>query len=247
MPGTSFVPGNSDGRWVLLICGAGDNRFAFKHILITELMRFGMSVLSIDPPGHGDHMHVPTTFDSVQHAARAASDWIFARPEVRAVGAIGISFGGCQAAWLTAHDTRIAALATIAAPVTLEPVTESRRWREGLQLLLPRNVGLLRRSSPRQILAEWFSMRGAIFGESLYEMIERFDMLRTIAAVGARPTLVVHGSADVAVPVTNAHQLFAAANEDKSLQIARQASHITVILHTREMRQLAAWFEERLP
>jgi len=197
MPATSFVPRGADGRWLLLICGAGDNRFAFKHILIPEIVRHGISVLSIDPPGHGDHMHRPTTLASVQHAARAAADWIFERPACRGVGVLGISFGGCQAAWLAAHDERIAALVTLAAPVTLEPVTEAKRWREGLQLFLPRNVGLLRRSSPRQILAEWFSMRGAVFGESLYDMIERFEMERTIAAIGARPTLIVHGDADV--------------------------------------------------
>jgi len=247
LPATSFTPTHAGGRWVLLICGAGDNRFAFKHILIPQLTHLGIRVLSIDPPGHGDHMHTPTTLESVQRTARAAADWIFSRPETRSAGAIGISFGGCQATWLAANDSRIGALVTIAAPVTLEPVTELRRWREGLQLLLPRNVGLLRFSSPRQIMAEWFSMRGAVFGESLYEMIERVDMLHTVSAVGPRPKLFVHGTADVAVPAVNAQRLYAAAHDEKNLLIVRQASHITAILHRREMQQVAAWIDAKLP
>ncbi|MCX6018763.1 MAG: alpha/beta fold hydrolase [Chloroflexi bacterium] len=246
IPATSFIPFKPDGRWVLLICGAGDNRLAFKHVLIPELTRRGLSVLSIDPPGHGDWMHMPTTLHNVQRTARTAADWLFTKPDTRGVGAVGISFGGCQAAWLTAQDARISALTTIASPVALEPVTELRRWREGLKLLLPRNIGLLRRSSPRQIMAEWFSMRGANFGESLYDMIVRFEMLRAIEAVGERPTLFVHGTADVAVPMQNAQLLYDAARSEKTLLLAPQASHITVILHLREMRMIADWLDRKI-
>lgn len=246
MPATTFTPRNPDGRWVLLICGAGDNRFAFKHVLIQALLRRRISVLSIDPPGHGEHTHTPTTYDAVRRAASAATDWLHAHPVKGRIGALGISFGGCQAAWLTAHDERISALATIASPVHLEQVTAWKRWREGLQLLLPRNVGLLRHSTPRQILAEWFSISGARFGESLYDMIERFDMERTVAAIGARPKLFVHGDADIAVPPVNAHRLYAAAHDDKQMLLVRQASHISVVLFRNEMAQVAAWFDQKL-
>jgi pimeloyl-ACP methyl ester carboxylesterase len=246
IPATMFTPRRASGAWVLLVCGAGDNRFAFKHVLIRALLARGLGVVSMDPPGHGEHLHTPTTYATVRHAARAASNWLHAQPGVRRVGALGISFGGCQAAGLTVDDARIAALATIASPVRLEPVTEWKRWREGLQLLQPRNIGLLRYSSPRQILAEWFSIGGARFGESLYDMIARFDMERTIAAVGARPTLFVHGTADIAVPPSNAHRLYSSAQPDKQLVLVRQASHISVVLYRTEMEQVAAWFLEKL-
>ena len=69
---------------------------------------------------------------------------------------------------------------------------------EALGLALPRNVSLLRYQSLRKMWAEWRSMTGsrAWFGESLYDMIKRYDTLGAIRAIGARPTLFLHGALD---------------------------------------------------
>lgn len=246
MPGSTFIPEHADGRWLLLICGAGDNRFAFKWVLVRLLMESGISLLTIDPPGHGDFMAVPTTVHNTKVAARAAADWLHARSDVRKFGAMGISFGGCQATWLTANDDRIAALATMSAPVRLPHVSRSVVMREALNLVLPRNAMLLRHASWPQIWAEWKSMRGAWFGESLYDMIEAFDMLHTVRSVGHRPTLFVHGAVDVAVPPENARRLFNAALPERELMIVPQATHLSAVLQEREMTHLVQWFAQRL-
>jgi alpha-beta hydrolase superfamily lysophospholipase len=246
MPASIFRPAQPTGAWVLLVCGAGDNRFAFKWILTRELMKRGITLLTIDPPGHGEFMSVPATGVNVRAGVLAAATWLHAQPDVRKIGTLGISFGGCQVAWLTAQDDRIDAVATISAPIRLPPVSRVTVALEASRLVLPRNMLLLRHASWPQIWAEWKSMRGAWFGEDLYEMIESFEMLETVRKIGARPTAFVHGSADVAVPPETARRLYDAATPKKDLIYVPQASHITVVLHDDKMIELAEWFNTHL-
>jgi pimeloyl-ACP methyl ester carboxylesterase len=245
-PGTWLQPSQWGGQAALVICGAGDNRFAFKWLLFQKLLTNNIAVLTVDPPGHGEFMGVPSTVATAQHAARAASDWLHAHAGVQRVGLVGISFGGNQAAWLMAHDERIAALTIIASPIKLNSVTQKVMAREVINLLWPRNVMILRKMSPRALWTEWKSIRGAWYGESLYDMIEAFDMLNTMQKIGARPTLFVHGARDVAIPVHNAHQLHQAALPDKEIVIVPQATHLTVVMQDKPMQRVADWTREKL-
>jgi pimeloyl-ACP methyl ester carboxylesterase len=245
-PGTFFAPRTWSGAAVLLIPGAGDNRHAFKWLILRALMDRKLAVLTVDPPGHGQFTQVPCTIDNVRHAARNWSDWLHAQSGVRCVGAIGISFGGCQAIDLAVHDPRISAVATIATPVHLPNVTRGVVARESLMLLLPRNVSLLKFQSLRKMWREWRSMNGAWFGEGLYDMIERFDVANTVHALGQRPTMFVHGKRDCAVPPTNAQKLFDAAVPDRELLWVPHASHLSVVLYEKEMARLAAWMAHKL-
>jgi alpha-beta hydrolase superfamily lysophospholipase len=246
MPASIFHPVNPTGAWVMLVCGAGDNRFAFKWILTRELMKRGITLLTVDPPGHGDFMSVPATASNVRAGMLAAAAWLHNRSDVKRIGVLGISFGGCQVAWLASEDDRIDAIATISAPIQLPHVSRTTVALEASRLVLPRNVLLLRHASWPQIWAEWKSMRGAWFGEDLYAMIESFDMLTTVRKIGSRPTAFVHGSADVAVPPATARRLYDAATPKKDLIYVPQASHITVVLHDDKMTELANWFDAHL-
>ncbi len=246
LPGTLFLPKAPTRKWVMIIPGAGDNRFAFKWIFIKQLLAHGISVLTIDPPGHGEFIHVPATVRNTRLAAQVAADWLLARPDAGSVGVMGISFGGNQALWLTAQEPCIAAVATLSTPILLPPVTRAVVAREALGLVQPRNAMLLRYASWPQIWAEWKSMRGAWLGENLHDMIVAHDTLNTVRAIGARPTAFVHGSSDVAVPVENARRLYDAALPARALILVPQATHISVIMHAREMQRLADWFFEHL-
>jgi pimeloyl-ACP methyl ester carboxylesterase len=245
-PGTWLKPAQWNGHTVLLICGAGDNRFSFKWLLFQKLLANNIAVLTVDPPGHGDFMSVPSTVATAQHAAMSASNWLHAQEGVRRVGLIGISFGGNQAAWLMAHDERLAALTIIASPIKLNSVTRKVIAGEAMSLLWPRNVMILRRMSPRALWAEWKSIRGAWYGESLYDMIDAFDTLSNVQNIGARPTLFVHGSRDVAIPVSNARRLHEAAVPDKEIIIVPQATHLTVIMQDKPMQRVSDWMREKL-
>lgn len=245
-PGTWLQPREWRGAAVLLVCGAGDNRHAFKWLLFRRLLERNIAVLTVDPPGHGEFTAVPCTVGNARCAVRAASDWLHARPGVGKVGVIGISFGGNQVADLAAHDERIAALATISTPVKLPPVTRWTIVHESLGLILPRNLALVRYQSLRKMWAEWRSMGRAWFGESLYDMIERFDTLNAVRALGPRPKLFMHGRFDVAVPPGNARLLYDAAQPERELILAPQGTHLSVILYDKEMTALADWLASKL-
>jgi pimeloyl-ACP methyl ester carboxylesterase len=244
--GTWLTPRDWQGAVVLLIPGTGDNRHAFKYQLFRKLLDRGLAVLSVDPPGHGDFMAAPCSLDNTRRAAQNWSDWLHAQPGVRRVGVAGVSFGGNQAADLAARDERIAALATISTPVALPLVKRSTFVREAALLVLPRNVSLLRQQSLRKMWAEWKSMQGAWFAESLYDIITRYDTAEAVRRVGPRPTAFVHGARDVAVPPANARQLFEAAVPDKELILAPQGTHLSVVLYDKEVTRLTDWLAAKL-
>ena len=228
---------------VLVICGAGDCRMSFKWHLFGALLARGIAVLTIDPPGHGDFQEVPITAANALAAGRAAIHWLCAQPEVEQVGVCGISLGGCQAAALAAEDPTIRAVALISTPVEMETLTRRTYARETLTLLvLPRNLGLLREGSLLTLWREWRTLRGARYGESLYDMIRAFDARTAVRTIGSRPVLIVHGSRDHAIPLRNAQILYEAAAPEKELLVIRQANHVSPVLYPHEMQTLATWF-----
>ncbi len=244
-PATWMKPARWSGAAALLICGAGDNRHAFKWLLFEKLIERGIAVLTVDPPGHGDFQFVPCTTHNVRSAARAASDWLHAQAGVTRTAAIGVSFGGAQVADLAAGDGRFAAVALISTPVSLPAVTRGTVAREGAGLFLPRNLGLLRHQPMRAMWAEWKSMKGVWLGDGLYGMIEQLDVLGAVQKIH-RPLAVVHGRLDVAVPPSNARRIQAAAQCDCSMIWCSQGTHLSVVLHDKEMSALADWAKARL-
>src|SRR4029077_19448684 len=59
------------------------------------------------------------------------------------------------------------------------------------------------------------------------------DQYRTIARIGPvkGPLLIVHGARDSVIPVTQARQVYAAANEPKTLTILRRGDHNDLFDH----------------
>jgi len=242
MPATWFAPaGRSAHGAVLLICGAGDGRLAFKWRLIRELLCAGLAVLTIDPPGHGDFRSAPMTRANALKAGRAALAWLRAQPGVARVAVCGISLGGCQALCLAAEDGQVSAVALLCTPVRLDVVTRRTYVREIAALLLPRNLGLLREGSALMLWREWRSLKRAWFGTSLYRLIEELDALAAARRLGRRPLLIVHGTRDAAVPASNACLIAKAAGDSASVILAPQATHVSLVLFPDEMRRLAKW------
>ncbi len=247
LPFTWFTPrGWRSGAATLVVCGAGDNRHAFKLVLFRALLCEGIAALTIDPPGHGELITTPCTRRNLQAACSAAVDWMMGALGAQSVGVLGISLGGCQVLDLARRDSRPRAVVSISTPIALQPITRALIAREALQLMLPRNLALLRRYALTALWAEWRSMKGAWFGESLYDLVRDFDALGASRAIGARPTLFVHGSRDVVVPPCHAQQLYDAALPEKDLLWVQQGTHVSVVLFEREMQQAARWLREKL-
>ena len=247
MPATWFAPAPQPARGaVLLICGAGDSRLAFKWRLIRELLCAGLAVLTIDPPGHGDFRTAPMTKANALKAGRAALAWLRAQPGVARVAVCGMSLGGCQALNLAADDPHVSAVALICTPVRLDVVTRRTYVREIAALLLPRNLSLLREGSALMFWREWRSLKPAWFGVSLYRLIEELDTLAAARRLGRRPLLIVHGTADAAVPASNARLIAEAAGGSASVILAPQATHVSLVLFPDEMRRLAEWLGQQV-
>jgi alpha-beta hydrolase superfamily lysophospholipase len=252
IPATYMIPKawetteNNSRSAVLLVCGAGDARLAFKWRLVNELTRRGIGVLTIDPPGHGEFQNAPMSVPNARVANQAALDWLCAQPAISKVGACGISFGGNQVAALAAADERVAAIALISTPVSLVAPTRRVYIGEVAGLLWPRNIGLLRDGSVVTLIHEYRKLKGFWSAESLPAMIQAFGTATTIRSLGDRPKLILHGTRDVAVPVENARKLFAAALPERELLLVPQATHISPVLYPQEMAYMADWFAKWL-
>ncbi|MCS6773714.1 MAG: alpha/beta hydrolase [Anaerolineae bacterium] len=246
VPADWLVPRRWTGAVALVICGAGDTRRIFKAILFERLLAEGIACLTYDPPGHGELQYVPMTLGNARLAASAALDWVCAQPEVRAVGAVGISLGGSQALDLAARDPRVAAVVSISTPVSLAPVTRWTVLRELLALMTPPNLTWLRYPSPAYALGEWRGAKGIWLAEPLPELIAQFDVCAAVRATGARPKLFIHGAWDRPVPLSNAQQLYDAAQPERALLVVPHASHTSVVLDERTMQAMAHWLAERL-
>lgn len=246
IPADWLVPRAWTGAAVMVICGAGDTRRLFKWVLFEALLAEGIAVLTYDPPGHGAFQQIPMSVESARSTARAAVDWLCAEARASAVGAVGISLGGNQALDAAAHDPRIAAVATISTPVTLQPITRTLIAREVLRLFLPRTLALLRYQSLLGMIAEWRMARGIWAVSDLPTLVAQFRALDRVRAIGARPKLFIHGTCDAAVPPRNARLLYEAAQPERALWWVRQGSHLNVVMLAPEMHALARWLRERL-
>jgi len=179
-------------------------------------------------------------------SARAGFDWLAKRFPAGSLGAIAISFGGNQAAWLASHDSRVSALVLVSTPVALRPVLRQTILREGVSMLLPANLRVFRWGSASDFYRGWRSMKGYAAGpETLYAMVDRFGTARDLALLGERPVLIVHGRADTAVPFENAKSLAAAAPRAELLPVTH-GTHLTVILRPEIAVKIANWLADNL-
>ncbi|MCL3861081.1 alpha/beta hydrolase [Actinotalea sp. K2] len=98
---------SSNGAAVVLLHGAGSTRAAtLPHAEV--LSRCGYGVLMLDARGHGDSAGLPMELGWFGSAdVRAAVDALAARPEVDAIGLVGLSMGGEQALTAAAEDHRV--------------------------------------------------------------------------------------------------------------------------------------------
>jgi fermentation-respiration switch protein FrsA (DUF1100 family) len=172
------------------------------------LWRAGNNVLLFDWRSRGQS-------DVAQHSlayyelrdAEAAVAYAFKRiPEAR-LGLIGFSMGASVALLLAAREPRVAAVAADSPFTGIAEVVAHG----ASQLRLP----------PQLVVPMADRLTGWRYGY-------RFGAVRPIEAVAEispRPLLLIHGAADSLIPVSHAHELFAAAREPKQRWIIEGAEH----------------------
>lgn len=125
------------------------------------------------------------------------------------VGILGSSMGGTVALLFAAHENRIKALATIAAPLHPEKITEN--------VLTPEEVERWRRE-------RFLFYHGRRINVSLLDDLQTIDVPEAAKRI-ACPVLIVHGDMDDTVAVEEARELYAVLSGAKKLTILKGADH----------------------
>ena len=144
---------------------------------------------------------------------KAAIDYLWALPEVNRshLSLFGFSGGAAVSIYVASQDKRVSSIVTCACPAEFTFVTEVAELQSTIDHF--RSIGTIRDSDFPHSAEEWIS------GFRLISPI------KYVAEIAPRPLLLVHGSEDEVVEVTQAHKLYARAGEPKQLIIIDGAGH----------------------
>ncbi|MBN1367214.1 MAG: alpha/beta fold hydrolase [Dehalococcoidales bacterium] len=142
---------------------------------------------------------------------KAVIDYLAQQPEVarEQLALIGYSAGAAVSVCTAAKDKRIAAVAACACPAELASVMTNPP--QLIQYF--RSIGIVRDADFPASIEEWL----AGFKEA--------TAIHDIGKIAPRPLLIVHGTQDDLVKVTDAQQLYNAAGEPKKLVLIEGAGH----------------------
>lgn len=200
----SIVPPRN-GATIVLCHGHGVDRAQ----MLPEarlLVRAGFGVLLFDWRAHGESEGaISTRGDRERLDLVAAIDFLVGRSDVdpKRLGVLGFSRGASVAIEVAAIDPRVRGLVAQAGTGSLgEALAQDVR-------------------GPR-VIARWPALWAArAAGIDVYG----FQPERAISRIGPRPVFIMHGAQDRATPVSEAHRLYAAASQPKSLWIIDSAGH----------------------
>jgi putative redox protein len=87
----------------------------------------------------------------------------------------------------------------------------------------------------------------AYLKKSFFDDLNKHDVTGSASMIFPRPLLVVHGEADNVVPLQNAHNIYCAAGEPKSLKIIPGADHRYTGHYPEVWKAFFNWLEEYFP
>ncbi len=144
---------------------------------------------------------------------RAAIDYLWALPEVdrSRLSLLGFSGGAAVSVYVASQDKRVSSIAACACPAGFTFFTKVDEPQSVVDHF--RRIGTIRdRDFPRSI-PDWLSG------------FREVSPIKYIAGIAPRPLLLVHGSQDETVEVSDAHRLYAQAGEPKQIVIIEGAGH----------------------
>jgi dipeptidyl aminopeptidase/acylaminoacyl peptidase len=165
---------------------------------------------------------------------RAVVDYLAALAEVDGsrLCLLGFSAGAVVSVYLAAQDERVSSVAAFACPAEFDFFSQNDDPRPLIDHY--REIGAIRDAdfpvSPR----EW--LRG-------FELVKPIDYIDKISP---RPLLLVHGSQDEVVDVSQARRLYAKAGQPKQLAIIEGAGHR--LRHSQEAMSIVIdWLKSHIP
>lgn len=200
----SFVPARN-GATVILSHGHGEDRTQ----MLPEarlLTRHNFGALLFDWRAHGESEGTASTRgDRERLDLTAAIDFLAGRADVDAgrLGVLGFSRGGSVAIAVAAKDHRLRGVVAEAAAPSLREA-------------------LLRDVRGPHMLARWPALWAA---RRAGIDIDGVQPEAAISSLSPRPILIIQGARDRVVPVSDAHRLYAAARQPKTLWLIQGADH----------------------
>ncbi|MDX1520019.1 MAG: alpha/beta fold hydrolase [Anaerolineae bacterium] len=222
-----YVPG-SRPEAIILVHGIHANKQEML-IIAPILTQAGYPVLMLDLRGHGESDDSRLSYGYRESLdVQAAADYLLRLPEVERVGAMGYSLGGAAVARAAGQDERIEAVVIQSSFSSLpDAVNDSFDKYTGL---------------PKWPLAP-IVVKAAELEVDM--SIEQVDSARDLASLSPRPVLIIHGQNDDLFPVHQAHKMYAAARQPKSLWVVEGLGHHYQLAQTPEYQQrLRQFFAE---
>ena len=141
---------------------------------------------------------------------KAVIDYLWALPEVdkSRLSLLGFSAGAAVSIYVASQDSRVSSVAACACPAEFTKLDEPQSLIDHY-----RSIGAIRDKD---------------FPPSAEEWLNGFKLVKPInyvAAISPRPLLLVHGSRDEVVDVSEAYRLYERAGEPKKLVIVDGAGH----------------------
>jgi pimeloyl-ACP methyl ester carboxylesterase len=228
------------GHAVCIIHGAGDTKTSFKWLLVRSLLAKGVTILTVDLPGHGDYRHRPLTVSSAVQTVAKATDFLRQQPGVSTVGLVGISLGGAIAAQALCVNPGLAdALIIYAMPVSL-------RYTRRLFFQVVWNtfccapiIGLFQDITARQARQTW-NRGGYVSQYNTSQLFAQLQPLTKLEELSALPILMVYSRHDAVAPPHQVAIIRERVPHANFLEVTR-SSHVTITLLPGVNDHMAHW------
>lgn len=205
-----WIPATGQARGTILFSHGYAGDCSPDLIYAPVFVQAGYNVCLFDYRGHGDS---DGEFTSLVHFERGdlLCALAFLRTRgVERVGLIGFSMGGAIALAAASQSPMVVGVISDCAFAEVSRIVANAAMQRGAPRLLANLIGWL-----VELLAS-IQLRANLFAA---------DPIRWVGRIAPRPLLIMHGGADEAVPVSEAHRLYAAAREPKELWIVPGAGH----------------------
>jgi pimeloyl-ACP methyl ester carboxylesterase len=252
IPGLLLRPHAPTGAAVCLVPGAGDTKLNFKWRLVQALLSEGLTVLTLDLPGHGDYRQRPMAYPDTLSVIPAALNFLKSQPGMTSIGLLGISLGGALAIRSLAEaldrtegsESLVKALTIVATPTRLDS-SKAMFYREAWRTYFGSpSLSLLREISARQIRQSWYT-GGYRSRHSTAELIELLNPLAGIQQLRETSILLVYSRRDSVSPPTMAQAMQQTAPWSLLIE-ANRASHVMLIFSPEINREIAEWLRKEL-
>ncbi len=160
---------------------------------------------------------------------KAVLDYLFARPEVDTglVNLLGFSAGAAAAICTAAADRRVLSVLSCASPAEFTLFNESNVAEVIAHF---RSVGVIKDPAFPRSASAWLAR------------MRRVKPLECVGRISPHPILIMHGDADETVPVVNAHRLYQAAGEPRTLLVLPGGTH-RLRLDERAVKTIIEWLK----